>query len=194
LTEEIDLKKTIQILARYLNLALKRKVIILFLASLITLAAFLYISQKKYVPAYEGSMVFEIGKLYSSDGRLSDIEHAASLSILLEEKFNVKSQRLRSSPNIVKITAKNITKIDTMAYLNRVYDFVINRHHEMSSFNDKNINTKVVTDASVGDNPINFPRKIIFIYTFIFSIIIISFLFSMPEIFNDLKKLVKKTS
>lgn len=178
--DEIDLKELVKTL--WTN-----KIKIILVTSIITVLAIVYAYFKNPTPIYSGSVMVEIGEVKSDNPNRTYFDNTYNLKNLIENQYAVevelpkKASAKFNSNNTLTIVSNNIDKTEIKLSLNRVVEYIINRHEEKIKLYDGHIMTKQIGEVSIGNNPINKPKKklivvVAFITGFIFSIFLVFFL------------------
>jgi len=172
--DEIDLREL------FLTLW-KKKVFIVLFTFIVTVSSILYVNFKPYEPVYQGKLLVEIGEVFNKNNDSQLIDYPGNLVKIIEENLNGLSSSIpRNTNNLIELTVSNKNKSDIKNTLTSAYDFIINRHNDKTKLYDKFTNTKKVGDISIGNEPINKPKKklivaVSFVTGFILSIFLVFF-------------------
>ena len=172
--DEIDLREL------FLTLW-KKKVFIVLFTFIVTVSSILYVNFKPYEPVYQGKLLVEIGEVFNKNNDSQLIDYPGNLVKIIEENLNGLSSSIpRNTNNLIELTVSNKNKSDIKDTLTSAYDFIINRHNDKTKLYDKFTNTKKVGDISIGNEPINKPKKklivaVSFVTGFILSIFLVFF-------------------
>jgi capsular polysaccharide biosynthesis protein len=173
--DEIDLREL------FLTLW-KKKVFIVLFTFIVTVSSILYVNFKPYEPVYQGKLLVEIGEVFNKNNDSQLIDYPGNLVKIIEENLNGLSSSIpRNTNNLIELTVSNKNKSDIKDTLTSAYDFIINRHNDKTKLYDKFTNTKKVGDISIGNEPINKPKKklivaVSFVSGFILSIFLVFFI------------------
>ena len=180
--DEIDLREL------FLTLW-KKKVFIVLFTFIVTVSSILYVNFKPYEPVYQGKLLVEIGEVFNKNNDSQLIDYPGNLVKIIEENLNGLSSSIpRNTNNLIELTASNKNKSDIKNTLTSAYDFIINRHNDKTKLYDKFTNTKKVGDISIGNEPINKPKKkLIFAVSFVTGFILSIFLVFFVEFVRSFK-------
>ena len=181
--DEIDLREL------FLTLWEKKVFIILF-TLVVTLASIIYVLQKNPTPIYQGSINIEIGKIQSENFGDKIIEEAEKLAYIIELEFEGTKTLIPTDKNknklkeqfLLEVKYSNENKDEIISTLEKVKDFIIEKHQNETTFYQNKIMTKQIGGGvSILDTPINQPKKklivaVAFVTGFILSIFLVFFL------------------
>ena len=173
--DEIDLREL------FLTLWEKKVFIILF-TLVVTLASIIYVLQKNPTPIYQGSINIEIGKIQSENFGDKIIEAPQNLAYIIGLEFPVNASLVKGTQSLLQVKYSNENKDEIISTLEKVKDFIIEKHQNETTFYQNKIMTKQIGGGvSILDTPINQPKKklivaVAFVTGFILSIFLVFFL------------------
>ncbi len=177
--DEIDLREL------FLTLWEKKVFIILF-TLVVTLASIIYVLQKNPTPIYQGSINIEIGKIQSENFGDKIIEEAEKLAYIIKLEFEGTKTLIptdkRKEQFLLEVKYSNENKDEIISTLEKVKDFIIEKHQNETTFYQNKIMTKQIGGGvAILDTPINQPKKklivaVAFVTGFILSIFLVFFL------------------
>lgn len=184
--DEIDLREL------FITIWDKRYFILIF-TSFITSLSLVYIFFKNPTPIYQGKIYIEIGQIQSPNFGQNPLDIAIDLSEILKIQFKIESNTMKTATkdntNLLEITSNSENQEDIKNNLNKVLDFVMDRHKEKSKYYENVIMTKQIGDIEIDQNPINKPKKLlIVVISFITGFILSIFLVFFMEFINNFKK------
>ncbi|MDX4049660.1 Wzz/FepE/Etk N-terminal domain-containing protein [Aliarcobacter skirrowii] len=168
----------------------EKKVFIILFTLLVTLASIIYVLQKNPTPIYQGSINIEIGKIQSENFGDKIIEEAEKLAYIIELEFEGtktliptdKSKNKLKEQFLLEVKYSNENKDEIVSTLEKVKDFIIEKHQNETTFYQNKIMTKQIGGGvAILDTPINQPKKklivaVAFVTGFILSIFLVFFL------------------
>ncbi|MDX4058256.1 Wzz/FepE/Etk N-terminal domain-containing protein [Aliarcobacter skirrowii] len=172
--DEIDLREL------FLTLWEKKVFIILF-TLVVTLASIIYVLQKNPTPIYQGSINIEIGKIQSENFGDKIIEAPQNLAYIIGLEFPVNASLVKGTQSLLQVKYSNENKDEIVSTLEKVKDFIIEKHQNETTFYQNKIMTKQIGEIKISDTPINQPKKklivaVAFVTGFILSIFLVFFL------------------
>lgn len=180
--DEIDLKEL------FITIWNKKKFILIFTFS-ITFLSIVYVFFKNPIPIYQGKLYIEIGQIQSQNFEASSLDSSADLAEILKLELKVATNILKGTKNLLEITSSSENKEEIKNNLNKVINFVMDRHKQKAKFYENVIMTKQIGIIEVDENPINKPKKLlVVIISFITGFILSIFLVFFIEFINNFKK------
>ena len=176
--DEIDLRELIKTLWIY-------KYLILIFTSFITILSIIYVLQKNPTPIYKGSLYMEIGTIQDKNFQPVIIENAKDLAYILNLEFDVKAvipKEILTINNLlptklIEISFENEDKNKIRETLEKIKDYIIEKHKKDTKYYENIIMTKQIGDIKISEEAINDKKDLIltvtFITGFIFSIFFI---------------------
>ena len=174
--DEIDLRELIKTLWIY-------KYLILIFTSFITILSIIYVLQKNPTPIYKGSLYMEIGTIQDKNFQPVIIENAKDLAYILNLEFDVKAvipKEILTINNLlptklIEISFENEDKNKIRETLEKIKDYIIEKHKKDTKYYENIIMTKQIGDIKISNEEINKPKKalivsISFVTAFILSI------------------------
>ena len=173
--DEIDLRELIKTLWIY-------KYLILIFTSFITILSIIYVLQKNPTPIYKGSLYMEIGTIQDKNFQPVIIENVNDLAYILNLEFDVKAVVPKEvsinkylQTKLIEISFENEDKNKIRETLEKIKDYVIEKHKKDTKYYENIIMTKQIGDIKISNEEINKPKKalivaISFVTAFILSI------------------------
>lgn len=174
--DEIDLRELIKTLWIY-------KYLILIFTSFITILSIIYVLQKNPTPIYKGSLYMEIGTIQDKNFQPVIIENAKDLAYILNLEFDVKAvipKEILTINNLlptklIEISFENEDKNKIRETLEKIKDYIIEKHKKDTKYYENIIMTKQIGDIEISNEQINKPKKALivsvsFVTAFILSI------------------------
>ena len=173
--DEIDLRELIKTLWIY-------KYLILIFTSFITILSIIYVLQKNPTPIYKGSLYMEIGTIQDKNFQPVIIENASDLAYILNLEFDVKAVVPKEvsinkylQTKLIEISFENEDKNKIRETLEKIKDYIIEKHKKDTKYYENIIMTKQIGDIKISNEEINKPKKalivsISFVTAFILSI------------------------
>ena len=173
--DEIDLRELIKTLWIY-------KYLILIFTSFITILSIIYVLQKNPTPIYKGSLYMEIGTIQDKNFQPVIIENANDLAYILNLEFDVKAVVPKEvsinkylQTKLIEISFENEDKNKIRETLEKIKDYIIEKHKKDTKYYENIIMTKQIGDIKISNEEINKPKKalivaISFVTAFILSI------------------------
>jgi capsular polysaccharide biosynthesis protein len=173
--DEIDLRELIKTLWIY-------KYLILIFTSFITILSIIYVLQKNPTPIYKGSLYMEIGTIQDKNFQPVIIENAKDLAYILNLEFDVKAVVPKEvsinkylQTKLIEISFENEDKNKIRETLEKIKDYIIEKHKKDTKYYENIIMTKQIGDIKISNEDINKPKKalivaISFVTAFILSI------------------------
>ena len=174
--DEIDLRELIKTLWIY-------KYLILIFTSFITILSIIYVLQKNPTPIYKGSLYMEIGTIQDKNFQPVIIENAKDLAYILNLEFDVKAvipKEILTINNLlptklIEISFENEDKNKIRETLEKIKDYIIEKHKKDTKYYENIIMTKQIGDIKISNEEINKPKKVLivaisFVTAFILSI------------------------
>ncbi len=173
--DEIDLRELIKTLWIY-------KYLILIFTSFITILSIIYVLQKNPTPIYKGSLYMEIGTIQDKNFQPVIIENAKDLAYILNLEFDVKAVIPKEvsinkylQTKLIEISFENEDKNKIRETLEKIKDYIIEKHKKDTKYYENIIMTKQIGDIKISNEEINKPKKalivaISFVTAFILSI------------------------
>ncbi len=173
--DEIDLRELIKTLWIY-------KYLILIFTSFITILSIIYVLQKNPTPIYKGSLYMEIGTIQDKNFQPVIIENVNDLAYILNLEFDVKAVVPKEvsinkylQTKLIEISFENEDKNKIRETLEKIKDYIIEKHKKDTKYYENIIMTKQIGDIKISNEEINKPKKalivaISFVTAFILSI------------------------
>lgn len=174
--DEIDLRELIKTLWIY-------KYLILIFTSFITILSIIYVLQKNPTPIYKGNLYMEIGTIQDKNFQPVIIENAKDLAYILNLEFDVKAvipKEILTINNLlptklIEISFENEDKNKIRETLEKIKDYIIEKHKKDTKYYENIIMTKQIGDIKISNEEINKPKKVLivaisFVTAFILSI------------------------
>ena len=173
--DEIDLRELIKKLWIY-------KYLILIFTSFITILSIIYVLQKNPTPIYKGSLYMEIGTIQDKNFQPVIIENVNDLAYILNLEFDVKAVVPKEvsinkylQTKLIEISFENEDKNKIRETLEKIKDYIIEKHKKDTKYYENIIMTKQIGDIKISNEDINKPKKalivaISFVTAFILSI------------------------
>ncbi|MCT7486338.1 Wzz/FepE/Etk N-terminal domain-containing protein [Aliarcobacter sp. ERUVET-7] len=173
--DEIDLRELIKTLWIY-------KYLILIFTSFITILSIIYVLQKNPTPIYKGSLYMEIGTIQDKNFQPVIIENVNDLAYILNLEFDVKAVVPKEvsinkylQTKLIEISFENEDKNKIRETLEKIKDYIIEKHKKDTKYYENIIMTKQIGDIKISNEDINKPKKalivaISFVTAFILSI------------------------
>ncbi|MCT7483934.1 Wzz/FepE/Etk N-terminal domain-containing protein [Aliarcobacter cryaerophilus] len=173
--DEIDLRELIKTLWIY-------KYLILIFTSFITILSIIYVLQKNPTPIYKGSLYMEIGTIQDKNFQPVIIENVNDLVYILNLEFDVKAVVPKEvsinkylQTKLIEISFENEDKNKIRETLEKIKDYIIEKHKKDTKYYENIIMTKQIGDIKISNEEINKPKKalivaISFVTAFILSI------------------------
>ncbi|MBY0540858.1 MAG: hypothetical protein K2P52_05530 [Campylobacterales bacterium] len=158
-----------------------KKVFIILFTMTVTIASIMYVLFKNPTPIYQGKTFIEIGQIQNKNFAPAQIENVNDIAQIVTLEFNVNASILKGATKIIEISFNNEDKNIITNKLDKVKDFIIQRHKNQSSFYENVILSKQIGDIEILSEAINKPKKsliivVAFVTGFILSIFIVFFL------------------
>lgn len=173
--DEIDLRELIKTLWIY-------KYLILIFTSFITILSIIYVLQKNPTPIYKGSLYMEIGTIQDKNFQPVIIENVNDLAYILNLEFDVKAVVPKEvsinkylQTKLIEISFENEDKNKIRETLEKIKDYIIEKHKKDTKYYENIIMTKQIGDIKISNEDINKPKEalivaISFVTAFILSI------------------------
>ncbi|MCT7492482.1 Wzz/FepE/Etk N-terminal domain-containing protein [Aliarcobacter cryaerophilus] len=173
--DEIDLRELIKTLWIY-------KYLILIFTSFITILSIIYVLQKNPTPIYKGSLYMEIGTIQDKNFQPVIIENVNDLAYILNLEFDVKAVVPKEvsinkylQTKLIEISFENEDKNKIRETLEKIKDYIIEKHKKDTKYYENIIMTKQIGDIKISNEDINKPKKVLivaisFVTAFILSI------------------------
>lgn len=151
--DEIDLRELFRTLIKH-----KIKIVLITLA--ITLAAVVYTIINNPTPIYQGKVLVEIGEIQNENVGSSHFDNPNNLAVIVSNQFkNISASTPKGTTILIELTSLNSNKDLIQSSLNSAISFILDRHKEKANFHTKHTMTKQIGEITIGNTPINMPKK-----------------------------------
>lgn len=171
--DEIDLREL------FLTLWAKKVFIIMF-TMVVTLGAVGYVTLKKTVPLYEGSVLIEIGEIQSETFGSQILDNPENLIQILKVN-GISADAPKRTNRILKVSFTSQNKNSIVDKLQKNVKLILERHKKKAKFYKNIIMTQQVGEIEVSSQPINKSKKkliiaVTFVTGFILSVLLVFFM------------------
>ena len=180
--EEIDLRELFK------RIWDSRKFVLVF-TLVVTVISVIYVFFKNPTPIYQGQALIEIGEIQSESFGSSLFDNPNNLSIILNSKFDIKSNIPKRTNNLIEISANSTDKDEINNKIKEVITYVIKRHKIKSKFYKNSIMTKEIGNININPKPINkLKKKLIVVVTFVTGFILSIFIVFFMQFISNMKE------
>jgi LPS O-antigen subunit length determinant protein (WzzB/FepE family) len=179
--DEIDLRELFETIW-------DKKVFIVLFTMIVTIASIVYVVLKNPTPIYQGKIYMEIGQIQNKNFVPVIIENVNDLVGILKIELKVDASILKGTTKLLEISFDNEDKKLITNKLNQVKDFIIEKHKNQSLFYENVILSKQIGNIIILDEPINKPKKRLFVtVAFVTGLILSIFIAFLLNFFREEK-------